>query len=104
MIQEINFNQIYYEGSTVPPFYTERTATNCNDDGTYSTKEHPRQGVTSTALSHWHETKEEAIKNMMDYYFERFFKTDNSQLADIYQQFDKDMSEYIKENYPELFL
>lgn len=102
MIKELIPNKIYYRGNTKPPFYTEEMATVINDDGTFGDATHPRINTIEIALKYWCETKEEAVENMISYYFTlRNYKEDFNNKSDVYRDFVNDMKEYLIKQHPE---
>ena len=104
MIEKLKINTTYYEQSRIYPFYTREWCINLNGDGTYDTVKAQRRGVTSNAEGSWCYTKEEAVQNSIDYYLEFFHEKNMTDKADIYQNFQKDMGEWLKNHSPEYFL
>lgn len=101
MITELIPNKTYFQGIARPPFFKEESCVAVNDDGTYATAEYSRYATVSGALERWCETKEEAIRDMIESYYKRYHGKDMSGKADIYQDYVRDIQPFILENYPE---
>ena len=103
MITELVPNKTYFQGNTQYPFFSKRMCTGVNTDGTFNTNESKRYATVNLALSHWCQTKDEAVLDMVQYFLS-FDKDKLSGKAQIYKDFYYAMEEYSAEHYPELFL
>jgi len=99
MIKNVKINKVYYSSNSKPPFYKTETIEAINKDGTIDYDGVKRKSTLSVAEG-WYHTEDEAIDSMVEYWF-TFKGRNQTALADIYQEFIKDMGSYIEQNRPE---
>lgn len=103
MIELIKTNRLYYSGRTIYPFYSVEICESINGDGTINCNGIYRYMTNQTALNNWCETEEEAVQKMINYWLS-FKGKDMSELADVYQNFVRDMNAYISVHRPEYLI
>jgi len=104
MIENIIVGKTYFRGNANSPFYTSEICDAVNRDGTIDKNGIGRYTTTSSTLSHWCLTKEEAQKDMVDWYMMAFYDKVISDKHESYQKFCRDILPFVEKKYPEYLI